>query len=178
MSAIEHSDVKLTIRIQLIRIGNQSAVVFIIRNAVIVVIIVASISFTILVVISLVSIRDVRAVVQVVLVTVLINILVAVTFVSNTVRIRVKLLKRKCRISEVNQNSLAFLIKIFPLEWVLFEKAQTSVLVGPSVQAFTESNLMFLKLGTTTVTFQRLMRKGGVHSFSSVNHGTGVIRRD
>lgn len=77
----------------MIFIGNQSAVVFLIRDAVIIIIVVASISFTILVVISLVSIGDVRAVVQVVLVTVLIDILVAVTFVSNTVRIGVDLLE-------------------------------------------------------------------------------------
>lgn len=77
----------------MIWIENQSAVVFVIRDAIIIIIVVTGISFTILVVVSLVRVGDVRAVVKVVLVTVLIDILVAVTFVSNTVRIRVELLR-------------------------------------------------------------------------------------
>lgn len=92
-NSYEYLEAKLTIRIQLIWIENQSAVVFVIRDAIIIIIVVTGISFTILVVVSLVRVGDVRAVVKVVLVTVLIDILVAVTFVSNTVRIRVELLR-------------------------------------------------------------------------------------
>lgn len=91
-NSYEYLEAKLTIRIQLIWIENQSAVVFFIRDAIIIIIVVTGITFTILVVVSLVRIGDVRAVVKVVLVTVLIDILVAVTFVSNAVRIRVELL--------------------------------------------------------------------------------------
>jgi len=74
-----------TIRVQLIRIEDQSAVVFVIRDAIIVVVVVTSISLAILVMVNLVSVGDVWAVVQIVLVSVLINVLVTVTLVSHTV---------------------------------------------------------------------------------------------
>lgn len=55
--------VELTIRVELIRVKCQSAVVFVIRNAVIVVIMIASVSLAILVVVYLVGVRNVGAVV-------------------------------------------------------------------------------------------------------------------
>ena len=97
--AVFHEDVAfqftpLTIRVQLIRVESQSAVVFIIGDAIIIIIIITSISFPILVVISLIGIGNVGAVVQIVLMAVFINVLVAVTFISHTIRVCVKLLKR------------------------------------------------------------------------------------
>lgn len=52
---------------------------------------VASVTLAILVVVCLVGIGDVGAVVQVVLVTVLVNVLVAVALVSNKIGVRVNL---------------------------------------------------------------------------------------
>lgn len=75
----------LTIRVQLIRVKGQPAVVFFIWDAIIVVVMVAGITFTILVVVGLVGVGDVRAVVHVVLVTVFVNVLVVVTFVSDAI---------------------------------------------------------------------------------------------
>lgn len=75
----------LTIRVQLIRVKGQPAVVFFIWDAIIVVVMVAGITFTILVVVGLVGVGDVRAVVHVVLVTVFVNVLVVVTFVSHAI---------------------------------------------------------------------------------------------
>jgi len=74
-----------TISIQLVWVEGQSAVVLVVGDAIIVVIMVAGVSLAVLVVVSLVGIRDVRAVVQVVLVSVFIDVLVAVTLVSDTV---------------------------------------------------------------------------------------------
>ena len=61
---------RLTIRIQLIGVSGQSAVVLIVWDTVIVVIMVTGISLAVLVVVRLVGIGDVGAVVQVVLVAV------------------------------------------------------------------------------------------------------------
>lgn len=75
----------LTIRVQLIRIERQPAVVFIIRDAIVVVIMVTGVTFAILVMVSLVGVGNIRAVVQVVLVSILINVLIAVALVSHAV---------------------------------------------------------------------------------------------
>ena len=75
----------LTIRVQLIRVEGQSAVVFVIRDAIVVIIMVTGVSLAIFVMVSLVGIGDVWAVIQVVLVSVLINVLVTVTLVSHSV---------------------------------------------------------------------------------------------
>lgn len=76
---------QLTIRVQLIRVKSQPAVVFVIRNAVVVIIMVAGVTLAILVVICLVGVGYVGAVVQVVLVTVLVNVLVVIALVSYTI---------------------------------------------------------------------------------------------
>ncbi len=75
----------LTICVQLVWVKSQSAVVLVIRDPIVVVIMVTGVSFAILVMVSLIGIGDVWAVVQVVLVSILINVLVAVTLVSYTV---------------------------------------------------------------------------------------------
>lgn len=81
----------LTIRIQLIGIESQSTVVFVIGDAIIVIVMVAGVPFAVLVMVGLVGIRDVWAVVQVVLVSILVDVLVAVALVSHTVVIRIHL---------------------------------------------------------------------------------------
>lgn len=75
----------LTIRVQLIGVKHQSTVVFFIRNAIIVIVMVAGITLAIFVVVCLVGIGDVGAVVQVILVTILINVLVVVALVSHAI---------------------------------------------------------------------------------------------
>ena len=82
---------RLTIRIQLIGVSGQSAVVLIIWDTIIVIIMVTGISLAVLVMVRLVGIRDVGAVVQVVLVSVLIDVLVTVTLVAHAVVIRIHL---------------------------------------------------------------------------------------
>lgn len=81
----------LTISVQLLWVESQSTVIFIIRDTIIIIIIITSISFAIFVMVSLVGIGNIRAVVQVVLMTIFVNILIAVTFISYTVRICIKL---------------------------------------------------------------------------------------
>lgn len=80
-----------TIRVQLVRIEGEPAVVLVVRYAIIVIIMITSVSLSILVVVSLVGVRYVWAVVQIVLVSILIDVLVAVTLVSDTIVIRVHL---------------------------------------------------------------------------------------
>lgn len=75
----------ITIGILLVRIGHKSAVVPVIRNAIIVIIMVTGISLAIFVMVSLVGIGHIGTVVQVVLVAVFINILIVVTGISNAV---------------------------------------------------------------------------------------------
>ena len=82
---------RLTIRIQLIGVSGQSAVVLIVWDTVIVVIMVTGISLAVLVVVRLVGIGDVGAVVQVVLVSVLIDVLVTVTLVAHAVVVGIHL---------------------------------------------------------------------------------------
>lgn len=80
-----------TIRVQLVRVEGKPAVVLVVRYAIIIIIMITSVSLSILVMVSLVGVRYVWAVVQIVLVSVLIDVLVAVTLVSYTVVIRVHL---------------------------------------------------------------------------------------
>ena len=81
----------LTIGVDLVRVEGQSAVIFLVWDPVIVIIVVAGVSLSVFVVVGLVSVGDVGAVVQVVLVAIFIDVLVAVTLVSHTVVIRVNL---------------------------------------------------------------------------------------
>ena len=82
---------RLTIRIQLIGVKDQPAVVLVVRDTIIVVVMVAGISLAVLVVVGLVGIGDVGAVVQVVLVSVLIDVLVTVTLVAHAVVVGIHL---------------------------------------------------------------------------------------
>lgn len=82
---VETWHILLTIRVQLVRVEGQSAVVLVIRDAVVVIIMVTGVSLAILVMVSLVGVGNVWAVVQVVLVSIFINVLIAVTLVSHTV---------------------------------------------------------------------------------------------
>lgn len=66
----------------MIRVKGQAAVVFVVRDAVIVIIMVAGITLAILVVVCLVGVGDVWAVVQVVLVTIFVNVLVVIALVA------------------------------------------------------------------------------------------------
>lgn len=79
----------------MIRVECQPAVIFVVRDTVVVIIMVTDITFSVFVVVSLIGVRNVRAVVQVILVPILVNVLVAVALVSHAVRIRVELLERK-----------------------------------------------------------------------------------
>lgn len=74
-----------TIRVQLVRIEGEPTVVLVIRDAIIIIIVVTGVSLSILVMVSLVGVRDVWAIVQIVLVSILIDVLVAVTLVSYAV---------------------------------------------------------------------------------------------
>lgn len=82
----------LTIWVHLFLVGYQPTVIYVIRNSIIIIIKVTSISFSILVMICLVGIRNVRAIVYVVLMAILINILVVVTLISYKVIICINLL--------------------------------------------------------------------------------------
>lgn len=75
----------LTIRVLLVGIGHEPAVVPVVRNAVIVIVMVAGVSLAVFVVVGLVGVGYVGTVVQVVLVAIFINILIVVTGVSNEV---------------------------------------------------------------------------------------------
>lgn len=75
----------------MIGVGDESAVVFVVRYTIIVIIVIAGVSFAVLVMVGLVGIGDVGAVVKVVLMAILVDVLVAVTLVSDVVRIRVNL---------------------------------------------------------------------------------------
>lgn len=85
----------LTIRVQLIFVGCQSTVVPIVRDTVIVIVEVTGVPLAVLIVVCLVGVGDVRTVVQVILVTVFIDILVVVTLVSYKVIVCVSLLERR-----------------------------------------------------------------------------------
>lgn len=89
----------LTIGVLLVGIGHEPAVVPVVRNAVIVIVMVAGVSLAVFVVVGLVGVGYVGTVVQVVLVAIFINILIVVTGVSNEVRVRVKLEREKRRVN-------------------------------------------------------------------------------
>lgn len=84
----------LTICIYLIWIRHKSAVVPIIRNSVIVIVMVTGISFTIIVMVCLVSIGNIGTVIQVILMAILIYVLVIITLVSNQIIIHIRLKKK------------------------------------------------------------------------------------
>lgn len=75
----------------MIWVEGESAVVFVVRHTIIVIVVITGISFAVLVVVNLVGVGDVRTVVKVVLMAILIDVLVVVTLVSNVVRVRVDL---------------------------------------------------------------------------------------
>lgn len=79
----------------MIRVGNQSAVIFVIRNAVIVIIMVTGITFSIFVMVSLIGVGHIGAVIKVILVAIFIYVLVVVTLVTYAVRISIFLTKEK-----------------------------------------------------------------------------------
>lgn len=81
----------LTVRVQLVPVGHQPAVVPVIRDAVVVIVVVAGVSLPVLVVVCLVAVGDVGTVVKRVLVAVLIDVLVVVTHVPDQVTVRVEL---------------------------------------------------------------------------------------
>lgn len=85
----------LTVRVQLVCVGRQSAVVPVVRYSIVVVVVVACIPFAILVVVSLVWVGHVGAVVLVVLMAVFIDVLVVIALVSNQVIIYVRLMSRQ-----------------------------------------------------------------------------------
>lgn len=84
-------ELSLTIRVQLVPVGHQSAVVSVVRNAIVVVVMVTDVTFPVVVVVCLVAVGDVRAVVHRVLVAILIDVLIVVARVSHQVAVRVKL---------------------------------------------------------------------------------------
>lgn len=79
----------LTIRISLIWVGNQSAVIFVIRNTIIVIIMVTGITFSILVMISLIGIGHIGTVIKIILMAIFIYVLVVVALITYAVRISV-----------------------------------------------------------------------------------------
>lgn len=83
----------ITIRVQLVLVGNQSAVISIFRDAVIIIIVIASISFPISIVVSLVSIGYVWAVIHVILMSIFIYVLVVIALVPNEIIIYIRLQK-------------------------------------------------------------------------------------
>lgn len=75
----------------MIWVEGESAVVFFIRHAIIIIIVITGVSFPVLVMVDLVGVGNVGTVVKVVLMSILIDVLVVVTLVSNVVRVRVDL---------------------------------------------------------------------------------------
>lgn len=88
-------DLVLTIWVLLLRVVSEATVVPVIWDTIIVIIRITGISFTILIVVSLVSIGDVRAVILVVLVAIFIYVLIIVTLVTNKVIICIGLPQKK-----------------------------------------------------------------------------------
>lgn len=81
----------LTIRVQLVPVGHQSAVVPVIRYTIVVVVMVAGISLPVLVMVGLVAVGNVGTVVQRVLVAILVDVIVVVAHVTHQVAVRVEL---------------------------------------------------------------------------------------
>lgn len=73
----------------MIWVGNQSAVIFVIRDTIIVIIMVTGITFSILVMVSLIGIGDIGAVIKIILMAIFIYVLVVVTLITYEVRIGV-----------------------------------------------------------------------------------------
>lgn len=73
----------------MIWVGNQSAVIFVIRDTIIVIIMVTGITFSILVMVSLIGIGHIGAVIKVILMAIFIYVLVVVTLITYAVRISV-----------------------------------------------------------------------------------------
>lgn len=69
----------------MIFVGHQSAVVLVIRDSVIIVVEITSISFPIFVMVGLVGVGNVGTVIQAVLVAVLINVLIVVALIPDSV---------------------------------------------------------------------------------------------
>jgi len=69
----------------LIFVGHQSAVVLVIGDSVIIVVKITSISFPIFVMVGLVGVGNVGTIIQAVLVAVLINVLIVVALIPNSV---------------------------------------------------------------------------------------------
>lgn len=84
-------DIVLTIRVLLLRVVSEATIVPVIWDTIIVIIRITGISFTIFIMVSLVSIGDVRAVILVVLVAIFIYVLIVVTLVTNKVIICISL---------------------------------------------------------------------------------------
>lgn len=79
----------------MIWVGNQSAVIFVIRDTIIVIIMVTGITFSILVMVSLIGIGDIGAVIKIILMAIFIYVLVVVTLITYEVRIGVFLPEEK-----------------------------------------------------------------------------------
>lgn len=88
-------DIVLTISVLLLRVVSEATIVPVVWDTVIVIIRITGISFTIFIMISLVSIGDVRAVILVVLVAIFIYVLIVVTLVTDKVIICISLPKKK-----------------------------------------------------------------------------------
>lgn len=87
----------LTVRVQLVPVGHQSAVVPVVRDTVVVIVMVAGVSLPVVVMVGLVAVGDVRTVVERVLVAVLVDVIVVVAHVPNQVTVRVELQTRTKR---------------------------------------------------------------------------------
>lgn len=79
----------------MIWVGDQSAVIFIIRDTIIVIIMVTGITFSILVMVSLIGIGHIGAVIKIILMAIFIYVLVVVTLITYAVRISIFLRKEK-----------------------------------------------------------------------------------
>lgn len=79
----------------MIWVGNQSAVIFVIRDTIIVIIMVTGITFSILVMVSLIGIGHIGAVIKVILMAIFIYVLVVVTLITYAIRITVFLSEEK-----------------------------------------------------------------------------------
>lgn len=85
----------LTIGVLLLRVVSEATIVSVIWDTIIVIIRITGISFSIFIMVSLVSIWDVRAVILIVLVAIFIYVLIVVTLVTNKVIICISLPPKK-----------------------------------------------------------------------------------
>lgn len=84
-------EIFFTIRILLVRVRREAAVVPVIWDTIVVIVRITSIPFSITVMISLIGVGNVRTVVLVILVTIFIYVLIVVTLVPNQVIIHIRL---------------------------------------------------------------------------------------